>query len=183
MNAGRIAVGFIVLTALIGGIGLWYSAEKAYYEPVAFQPGAEIRLVPLTGDLPEPILVSGVEGINATSSPIRFRACFATPLSLAMLTETYRPYDKAEPLVAPTAFPCFDAVAIGAALEKGEALAFLSEPNITYGVDRVVAVTGDGRGYAWHQINACGEEVFAGRPAPAGCPTPPERLPAPEGTP
>jgi Family of unknown function (DUF6446) len=177
VNVGRIAVGFIVLTAALGGAFLWYTSERAFYQPVAFTPGAEIRLVPLMGDQPEAIAAEAVEGIDAQSSPIRFRACFRTPLSLAMLTETYRPYDDAVPLVAPTSFPCFDAAALGAALETGEALAFLSEPNITYGIDRVVAVTGDGRGYAWHQINACGVEVFAGRPAPEGCP------PAPEGTP
>ncbi|MGR3625750.1 MAG: DUF6446 family protein, partial [Limimaricola sp.] len=27
---------------------------------------------------------------------------------------------------------------------------------------------------AWNQINVCGEVVFDGDPAPAGCPTPPE---------
>ncbi|WP_245875344.1 DUF6446 family protein [Tabrizicola aquatica] len=166
------AVGVIVLTAALGGAFLWYTAERAFYEPVAFTPGAEIRLVPLTGDQPEAILAEGVEGIDAASSPIKFRACFTTPLSLAMLTETYRGYEGAEPLVAPSGFDCFDAAAIGRALETGEALAFLSEPNITYGIDRVVAVTGDGRGYAWHQINNCGVEVFAGRPAPEGCPPP-----------
>lgn len=166
------AVGVIVLTAALGGAFLWYTAERAFYEPVAFTPGAEIRLVPLTGDQPEAILAEGVQGIDAASSPIKFRACFTTPLSLAMLTETYRGYEGAEPLVAPSGFDCFDAAAIGRALETGEALAFLSEPNITYGIDRVVAVTGDGRGYAWHQINDCGVEVFAGRPAPEGCPPP-----------
>jgi hypothetical protein len=174
LNAGRLAVAVIVLAAALGGAFLWYTAERAFYEPVAFTPGAEIRLVPLVSNQPEPIVVSGIEGVDATSSPIKFRACFATPLSLAMLTETYRPYDDAVPLVAPADFPCFDAAFLGAALESGEALAFLSEPNITYGIDRVVAVTGDGRGYAWHQINHCGEEVFAGRPAPEGCPPVPE---------
>ncbi len=182
VNGGRIAVGFIVISALFAGAFLWYTAESAFYTPVAFRPGAEIRLVPLTSDLPEPILVAGVTGIDADSSPIKFRACFTTPMSLAMLTETYRAYDNAEPLIAPSSFACFDAKAIGEALETGQALAFLSEPNITWGVDRVVAVTADGHGYAWHQINACGREVFDGNPAPEGCPPPPADLPAPEGT-
>jgi hypothetical protein len=110
--------------------------------------------VPLTGDQPEAIVVNGIEGIDADSSPIKFRACFTTPLSLAMLTETYRDYVGAEPLVAPRGFDCFDAEAIGKALETGEALAFLSEPDIHPGVDRVVAVFGDGRAYAWQQLNA-----------------------------
>lgn len=154
MNAARAAVGAIVIVAAIAGGFLWYTAERAFYEPVAFQPGAEIRLVPLTSDQPEAIVVAAVEGIDADSSPIKFRACFTTPLTLAMLTETYRDYPGAEPLVAPSGFDCFDAAAIGRALETGEALAFLSEPNIHPGVDRVVAVFGDGRAYAWNQLNA-----------------------------
>lgn len=154
MNAGKIIVGAIVIVAAIAGGFLWYTAERAFYEPVAFQPGAEIRLVPLTGDQPEAIVVEAVEGIDAASSPIKFRACFRTPLSLAMLTETYRDYPDAEPLVAPSGFDCFDAQTIGKALETGEALAFLSEPGIHPGVDRVVAVFPDGRAFAWHQLNA-----------------------------
>ena len=154
MNAGRVVVVAIVLTALLGGAFLWYSAERAYYEPVAFTPGAEIRLVPLVGGQPELIVVAGVQGIDAKTSPIKFRACFTTPLSLAMLTETYQMYDAAEPLIAPSSFGCFDAEAISRALQAGEALAFLSEPGIHKGVDRVVAVFPDGRAFAWHQLNA-----------------------------
>jgi hypothetical protein len=152
LNVGRIAVGVIVLTAVLGGAFLWYTAERAFYAPVVFTPGAEIRLVPIAGDQPEPILVEEIEGTDAESSPIKFRACFRTPMSLAMLTETYRPYDNAVPLNAPRAFPCFDAAAIGAALESGEAVAFLSEPGVHPGVDRVVAVFQDGRAFAWHQL-------------------------------
>lgn len=153
MNAARIILGAIVIVSALAGGFLWYTAERAFYEPVAFQPGAEIRLVPLVSGQPEAIIVNGIEGIDADSSPIKFRACFTTPLTLAMLTETYKTYEGAEPLVAPRGFDCFDAEAIGRALDSGEALAFLSEPNIHPGVDRVVAVFGDGRAYAWHQLN------------------------------
>ncbi|MGB4907106.1 MAG: DUF6446 family protein, partial [Tabrizicola sp.] len=104
MNAGKLIVGAIVIVAAIAGGVLWYTAERAYYTPVAFQPGAEIRLVPLTSNQPEAIIVDGIEGIDADSSPIKFRACFTTPLTLATLTETYRDYPGAEPLVAPTGF-------------------------------------------------------------------------------
>ena len=93
-----------------------------------------------------------MRGIDADSSPLRFRACFSTPLSQAMLTETYRHYENPVPLVAPYWFDCFDAEAIGKALENGEALAFLSEAGIAPGVDRVVAVFADGRAFAWHQL-------------------------------
>ncbi|MBL9054223.1 MAG: histidine kinase [Tabrizicola sp.] len=179
---GKLIAGVIVLAAAIAGVALWYTAERAYYIPASFTPGQEIRLVSVVTGQPEPILVEGIEGIDATSSPIKFRACFTTPLTLALLTETYQIADNAEPLIAPSNFPCFDAKAIGAALETGEAVAFLSEPNITYGIDRIVAITGDGKGYAWHQINACGRVVFNGDPAPEGCPPIPETA-APTGTP
>ena len=150
---GKIVASLIVIVSVLFGAGLWYSAERAYYLPVAFTPGAEIRLMPVAGDQPEPILVSGIQGIDADSSPIKFRACFSTPMSMAMLTETYVIYDDAVPLIAPSNFPCFDAQAIGQALETGAAIAFLSEPEIHPGVDRVVAVFADGRAFAWHQIN------------------------------
>ena len=150
---GKLIAGAIVSIAVIAGFLLWYTAERAFYAPVAFQPGQEIRLVSVTSGQPEPILVGDIEGIDAASSPIKFRACFTTPHSLAMLTETYVVLDGAEPLIAPSNFPCFDAQAIGVAIETGEAVAFLSEPEIHPGVDRVVAVFPDGRAFAWHQLN------------------------------
>ena len=153
MNLGKLAVGFIVVSALLGGAFLYYTQVYAYYQPVVFQPGAEILLTPVSGTQPEAILAEDVTGIDGDSSPIRFRACFTTPLSLAMLTEIYRIYDQAEPLNAPGWFDCFDAAAIGRALETGEAVAFLSQADIHPGVDRVVAVFPDGRAFAWQQLN------------------------------
>lgn len=149
---GKIVGGFILLIAAVAGIAVYWLQEYAYYRDAAFTPGAEITLVPIAGNAPEAILAENLQGIDADSSPLRFRACFVTPLTQAMLTETYRAYDGAEPLNAPSWFDCFDAAEIGAALEKGEALAFLSEPGIAPQVDRVVAVFADGRAYAWHQF-------------------------------
>lgn len=165
MNVGKLAVGFIVIVSLLGGAFLYYTQVYAYYKPVAFQPGAEIKLTPVVGNSPEPILTEDVTGIDGDSSPIRFRACFTTPMTLAMLSETYRTYERAEPLNAPGWFDCFDATAIGTALEEGEALAFLSEANIHPGVDRVVAVFGDGRAFAWHQLNPSTQEELATQPS------------------
>ncbi len=91
-----------------------------------------------------------------------------------MLTETYVIYDDAVPLNAPGWFDCFDAAEIGAALENGEALAFLGTENISYGIDRIVAVLPDGRGFAWHEINTCGKLAFDGEDLPATCPPKPE---------
>ena len=155
---GRLLVALIVLSAAFGGAFLWYTAERAFYEPVAFQPGAEIRLVPLESKTPEAILVDKIEGINADSSPIKFRACFTTPLSLAMLTESFTIYEKPTPLIAPSWFKCFDAETIGTDLESGKAVAFLSQKNIHPGVDRVVAVYPDGRAFAWQQLNESADQ-------------------------
>ena len=150
---GKLVAGGIVLTGLVAGIAMYWLQVYAFYEPVSFTPGTEITLVPLEGAMPEAIVVENIEGIDADSSPLRFRACFTTPLTQATLTETYRLYDRPTPLTAPGWFDCFDADAIGEALERGEALAFLSQTNIAKGVDRVVAVFPDGRAFAWHQLN------------------------------
>jgi len=49
----------------------------------------------------------------------------------------------------------FDAKFIGAALDAGTARTFLSQKNVHFGVDRVVAITSDGDGYIWHELNDC----------------------------
>ncbi|MCB5410571.1 DUF6446 family protein [Pseudogemmobacter faecipullorum] len=149
---------------------MYWLQVYAFYAPVAFPPGQEILLTPIASDQPEAIVANDVTGIDADSSPIRFRACFTTPLSLSMLSESYKPYTDPVPLNGPGWFDCYNAGEIDGALEKGEALAFLSQAEIHPGVDRVVAVFPDGRAFAWHQINACGDAQFNQRDLPAGCP-------------
>lgn len=155
---GRIAAGVIVVSAAVAGVAIWYLQVYAFYEPVSFTPGQEITLTTIESGQPEPILAEDVTGIDASSSPLRFRACFTTPLTQAMLSETYVAYEKAEPLIAPDWFDCFDAKEIGYALERGEALAFLGQANIHTDVDRVVAVFPDGRAFAWHQLNPAAKD-------------------------
>ena len=151
---GKFLAGFLVITALAMGFGLYYTAEVAYFEEVsADAPEAEMRMVSVATGTPEPILTENVTAIDRDTSPISFRACFTTPMSLAMLTETYEVKEDAVPLNGPRMFDCFDAAAVGAALETGEAIAFLGERDIREGVDRVIAIFPDGRGYAWHQRN------------------------------
>ena len=79
-------------------------------------------------------------------------------MTLALLTETYRIYEKPTPLIAPSWFSCFNAKQIGADLENGAAVAFLSEENIHPGVDRVIAVYPDGRAFAWQQLNESADQ-------------------------
>lgn len=150
---GKVVGGFLVLTGLVAGVAMYWLQVYAFYDEAVFKPGDEIELTSVESGQPEAIIAEGVTGIDSDSSPIRFRACFRTTLTLAMLTETYKIYPKPEPLLAPSWFDCFDAAAIGAALESGEAVAFMGQENIHPGVDRVVAVFADGRAYAWQQLN------------------------------
>lgn len=150
--SGKLIGVLLVAIAVIAGAGLYYLQVYHFYEPVSAD-AVEIRLTSVATGEPEIVPVSDLEAIDASSSPIRFRACFTTPLSWPLLTETYTLYEQAEPLVAPGWFGCFDAVDIGSALESGAAIAFLGEAEIEDGVDRVVAVFDDGRAFAWHQLN------------------------------
>ena len=174
MNAVRIAIVGTLLTALVAGVSLYYLQVYAFYDEVNAEAAGGVELTALATGTPEPILFENFRAIDSDSSPIRFRACFDTPLSQAMLTETYVTAEEAVPLNGPDWFDCYDARAVGEALETGEAIAFLGTENIHYGIDRMVAILPDGRGYAWHQINHCGEVVFDGNPAPEDCPEPPE---------
>ncbi len=87
----------IVLIGLVAGVAMYWLQVYAFYEEARFTPGAEITLVPIDSDTPEAIVVADLKGIDANSSPLRFRACFTTPLTQATLTETYRIYDNPTP--------------------------------------------------------------------------------------
>lgn len=165
---GKLLTGFIILSAMIAGAFMYYLQVYAYYEPVNAQADSVV-MTTYTG-AEQKIITSGFEGIDAESSPIRYRACFSTPHSLPMLTETFQDYPEAEPLTAPAWFDCFDAAGIAEDLQAGRALAFLGVKNIAYGVDRVVVVREDGRAFAWHQLNDCGETDYAGNPVGEACP-------------
>lgn len=165
----------LVGSGVIAGAAMYYLQVYGFYDTIEATSDDMVQVTTVFANEPESILFEDFEAIDADSSPIRYRACFKTGMSLALMTETYVLYDDAVPLTAPAWFDCFDAEALGAALEEGTALAFLGTANITYGVDRIVAVHDDGSGYVWHQINDCGREVFDGKPPPEGCPLPPER--------
>jgi hypothetical protein len=168
---GSIVSGAIVLAAVALGGGLYYSQTHAHYDTIEAQ-AVRVEATTFFGNT-EDLLAEDFEGIDADTSPIKYRACFKTPLSQAMMTETFEPYDAAEPLVAPKWFDCFNAEQLAIDIESGAAIAFLGTENISYGTDRVVAVYADGRAFAWHQINVCGATVFEGYDAPEGCPPAP----------
>jgi len=163
-----------LLSALIAGAALYYVQIYAFYEEVA-APAEGVMLITLANAEPEVIPVEAFKAIDADSSPIRYRACFTTPYSLGLLTETFKMVENMSPRNAPGWFDCFDAEAIGTELEAGTALTFLSQKNVHYGVDRIVAITNDGRGYIWHELNDCGEKAYDGTVVGEECPPPPQR--------
>ncbi|MGB7316911.1 MAG: DUF6446 family protein [Planktotalea sp.] len=166
---GKFLAGFTVFAAILAGGAMYYLQVYAFYDEVT-PTGDDVQLVSLVSGAPEVILFDDFKAIDADSSPIRFRACFRTDMSHSLLTETYVPATKADPRNAPNWFDCFDAEALGAELVAGTALAFLGQKNIAYGVDRVVAITEDGRGYIWHELNECGEKAYDGSPIGEACP-------------
>ncbi|WP_299040871.1 DUF6446 family protein [uncultured Tateyamaria sp.] len=164
---GKIIGIVIVLSSIIAGVALYYLQIYGFYEEVT---DAEVQLVSVVSDQPEPIPFDNFQAIDADSSPIRYRACFTTDMSLALLTETYVGLEDATPRNAPGWFDCFDAAAIAAELDAGTALPFLSQKNVDFGVDRIVAITEDGRGYVWHELNDCGEKAYDGTIVGEECP-------------
>lgn len=168
--AGKILAFLFLLLALVAGGAMYYLQVYAFYDEVTPTPGRDVLLAPLEGGEARPITYSAFEAIDADSSPIRYRACFSTDLTPDALAQVFALADKAEPRNAPGWFDCFDAEAIGAALAEGRARAFLSQKNVEYGVDRVVAITSDGRGYIWHELNDCGEKAYDGTVIGEECP-------------
>ncbi len=154
MTSGKILVSVIVGVTTIFGIALWWFVNYAFYEELD-----DVVLLVQRGDgqafeVPLDPAENQVSGINAESSPLRFRACFTLdPVEASALLSQAFLYEDPTPLGAPGWFDCFDAVAIGTALEAGEAQAFLIQRDITRGVDRVGALFPDGRGFMWHQLN------------------------------
>ncbi|MBC7132515.1 MAG: histidine kinase [Roseovarius sp.] len=170
---GKVLSIVILIAAVIAGGALYYLQVYHFYDEARLaSEGGEVEMrITLAGGQVIDLPVSDFRAIDAESSPIRFRACFTAhlPQDVGLV-----PYPAAEPLNAPSWFDCFDAKALGAALAEGRARAYLGEENIRYGIDRIIAISEDGRGHAWHQINRCGEKVFDGQPAPEGCPQPPQ---------
>ncbi|WIY25891.1 DUF6446 family protein [Parasedimentitalea psychrophila] len=171
---GKFLAAFIVVCAVGAGAAIYYLNEYAYYEEVTLHPGLDVVLLPQNSDASVVIDYADFEAIDASSSPIRYRACFTTALTRDELAQSYTVLQQQKPRIAPGWFDCFDAQAIGAELEAGTATAFMSVKNIEYGVDRIVAVTDQGRGYVWHELNNCGKKAYDGTVVGETCPDLPE---------
>ncbi|SNT72687.1 DUF6446 family protein [Paracoccus seriniphilus] len=146
--------GKIVGLALIGsmaaaGVGMWYAQEYGFYDRIdPDSPAAQVLVQTTSG--PVPLNASSFEGIDANSSPLRWRACLRLD---GPLPGDVIPFDDPQPLNGPGWFDCYDAASIGSDLESGAAIAILSQSEIRPDVDRILAVYPDGRIYGWHQFN------------------------------
>ena len=137
--SGRALVITLVAFTVIFGAVLWYFQTYAFYAEL----GAET--VTIAG---RDYAVSDYRGIDAMTSPLKLRSCFYLPaVPDAPVAE------NPTPLVAPGWFDCFDARTIAEALEAGDAIAYLAQPDEFDGVDRLVARYADGRAFEWRQFN------------------------------
>jgi hypothetical protein len=150
MTSGRwIVLAILGITAVFAGAQWWFQT-RAYYEPVAL----DTLPVTLADGETVNLQLAAAEAIDADTSPLRFRACLTVgPDEAAQLLAQGVPAEEPTPLIAPDWFECFDAEAIGAALEAGQAQAILSQTEVRPGADRIMAVFPDGRVYVWHQWN------------------------------
>ena len=176
---GKVVVIALLLASVLGGVGIWYTQTRAFWAPVegpvtlTLAHGADLFALP----------AEDVEAIASSSSPLGFRACFAHGLDLGALGPEIpvTPAADPAPTVPPGWFDCFDAGAVAGLLASGEARAFLGYPNVAYGVDRIVALTADGRGWAWHELNDCGARAYDGTATGPECPDRARFAPLEEG--
>lgn len=151
MRAGQwVVIGLVGSAVLVGG-GIWYMQEYGFYAPIDPQSErASVMIVAREDGSAQPLAVRDFQGIDAGSSPIRYRACFTTdPPAM----DEAMPYPDPTPLIGPGWFDCFDAGQLTRDLASGEAMAYLSASDIRPDVDRVLAIYPDGRAFAWHQYN------------------------------
>lgn len=160
----------LIGSGLAAGVAMYYLQVYGFYDEVALKPGEDVVLLPLGETAPRPIAYQDFQAIDAGSSPIRYRACFTTSVSRQELAQVFQISDQLEPRNAPDWFDCFDAAALGEALKADRATAFVSVKNISFGVDRIVAVTDSGLGFAWHELNDCGQKAYDGTVVGETCP-------------
>ena len=122
---------------------MYYLQVYGFYQRVNVEQSKGISLVNLSTQEPEKIQVANFQGIDANSSPIRFRACFEVNDPIDLLKEKYVMLNSATPRNAPMWFNCFNAGRIGEDLSRGSATAFLGSKNFEYGIDRYIVVYPD----------------------------------------
>ena len=168
--SGKLVSGLLPFVAVVAGALLYYLQVYGYYQIVEDTEHTEVKLVSSLTQQPVGIDYSAFRAIDSNSSPIRYRACFETDINLEQLSDNYVAAGRVIPRNAPNWFDCFDATYIAAALTSNSAKAFLGQKNIHFGVDRIVAITSNGQGYIWHELNDCGRKSYDGTVIGEACP-------------
>ena len=139
---GKITVILLIVVTLIFGIVFFYFQNYAYYSKV---------------DAKEKIIVNKIQikvqdyiGIRSDVSKLKLRGCFKIDPSAF---EFFVTSIKASPLSAPFWFECFDYKEIQSDIDNGTLKAYLAEENEYPGIDRYVAISINGIGYEWRQLN------------------------------
>ena len=141
MNGKRFITLFLS-SVVIFTAALFYFQNYAYYDLI------DIRQNILLGE--KRYEISYYKGIDSESSGLKLRECFVVDI----LDDINLPkYEKPTPLTAPFWFKCFNAERIAKDLEDGKASAFLFKKEEFDGIDNVIAIYPDGRGYRWRQLN------------------------------
>jgi Family of unknown function (DUF6446) len=133
-------IGLLAFTALFAAALVWFQFF-AFYER---QRG--VGAVRIAG---EAVPVADYDGIDASSSPLKLRACMRLD---AHALDGVAPAADATPLVPPFWFRCFDARRLTADLASGAARAYAIGTDSPPGFELMLAVYPDGRGYLWRQL-------------------------------
>lgn len=145
MKSGTlIGVGF-GLVALIAGVAIFALDGVVYYHRAPALDEIEIG--------GQSFAVSGYDGLENETLPLRLRGCFrlADP-DAALVAGDAAP--GAEPFGAPFWFECWDAARIDADLKRGAARAVVAE-TLTQGefvFERVVVIYPSGEAYQWRRL-------------------------------
>lgn len=142
MSGTRLIQGFLVLLVIFTAALIWFQFF-AYYER-----DRDSTVLRVAG---HEYAVTSLDRIDATTSPLKMRACFQTD------STTFDDLLVAEdptPLTPPVWFGCFDAKSIGEDIAAGRAVARLVAYDDPSGFDVIVADYPDGRGYLWRQLGA-----------------------------
>ncbi len=139
--SGKYVITGLVAFTLLFGLAFWWFQEHAFYT----ETQAQEHTVVIAG---QAYPVTEWKSIEATSSPLKMRACFLIRDSIQAL-----PAMAPEPLVAPGWFRCFNAEFIAENLARDYAKAYVAQRDDPRGFDRIVAVFPGGRAYMWRQLN------------------------------
>lgn len=140
-SKGRAVLVGMALALAVFAAALWWFQTRAWYSELT-----GVETVTVAG---RAVPVTHWRGIDATSSPIKLRACFRVePGALDDAPAAEAP----TPLIAPDWFDCFDAGALTGALATGEARAVQAAAGEFEATERLIAVYPDGRAYMWRQL-------------------------------